>query len=84
MFSNMRELNWGPGFWSLLVVGLGQVLKGEGKKGLLLILLFYLTFPTMLYLSLMLGDLIFLSVFSLIVVLEISLWIYSVWDALKK
>jgi TM2 domain-containing membrane protein YozV len=83
MFSNMRDLNWGSAFWSVLIIGLGQILKGEGKKGLVLILLFYFTAPMLLFLSLQLGDVIFLTVFSLVVVLEIGLWLYGVWDALK-
>ncbi len=80
----MREKNWGPAFWSLIVVGLGQIIKGEGKKGLLLILLFYFTLPSLFYLSLMLGDILFLLSFSLVIILEICLWIYSVWDAFKN
>ena len=80
----MRDLNWGAAFWSALIVGLGQILKGEGKKGLVLILLFYLAAPSLFYLSLLLGDLIFLPVFSLLVILEISLWVFNIWDALKN
>jgi len=69
------------GVASFLVVGLGQVIKGEGDKGLKLILAFYLAIPSLIYLSLLLNAYLFLAMLGILIAAEIILWGYNVWDA---
>jgi hypothetical protein len=67
---------------SLFITGLGQIVKGEGKKGLFLMLLFYLALPAIIYLTLLLTGFIFPYLFGFIVIFAIILWGYSIFDAL--
>jgi len=67
---------------SLFVTGLGQVVKGEGEKGLSLMIIFYLVLPATVYLTLLLTGLVFPYLFGFIVIFAIILWGYSVFDAL--
>lgn len=67
---------------SFFVVGLGQILKGEGKKGLNLILIFYFALPSAIYLSLMLNAQLFLLIMGISLISGIIIWIYNIWDAL--
>ena len=67
---------------SFLIIGLGQILKGEGKKGLLLILIFYFTLPSLIYLTLLFNAQVFLLVLGISFIFGIMLWIYNILDAL--
>ena len=67
---------------SLLVVGLGQILKNEGRKGLLILLTFYFIFPALVYTSLIIHPLLFLVVLAFVGISAILLWGYAVVDAL--
>ncbi len=78
----MKNLHYGYGIASFIVVGLGQILKGEGKKGLNLILIFYFALPSAIYLSLMLNAQLFLLVMGISLISGIIIWIYNIWDAL--
>jgi hypothetical protein len=68
---------------SFLVVGLGQILKGEGEKGLKFILVFYFTLPLLLYLSLSLSGGLFLMVFGVATIFAVIFWIYNIIDAYR-
>jgi hypothetical protein len=74
--------HWPEALASLLVVGLGQIVKKEGDKGLKLMLYFYLGLPTMIYVSLLINGYLFLLVLAFALLSGIILWIYNVWDAL--
>ena len=78
----MKNLHYWYGTASFFVVGLGQVLKGEGKKGLMLLLIFYLALPALIYLSLMLDAYLFLSALGVCFLSGIIIWVYNFWDAL--
>lgn len=78
------KINYFGGFCSILVVGLGQITKGETNKGVLLLLLFYFVLPSVIYLALMLNGHIFLVVLGLALILGIILWVYSFVDACVK
>ena len=67
---------------SFFIVGLGQIIKGESKKGLLLILVFYLGLPALIYFSLLISAYLFLLVLGVALISGIILWVYNVWDAL--
>lgn len=69
---------------SALIVGLGQIIKGESKKGILLLLTFYFVLPALTYLSLLINGYFFLYTFGSAVIGGIFLWIYSIGDALLK
>ncbi|MFA6431365.1 MAG: hypothetical protein WCV91_03155 [Candidatus Margulisiibacteriota bacterium] len=71
-------------FASLLIVGLGQVLKGEGEKGLKLILWFYFVLPEISYCALIINGFLFIFVLSFALILGFILWIYGIYDALKN
>ena len=69
---------------SILVVGLGQIIKGESKKGIILLLIFYFVLPAAVYTSLIVNAYIFLSVLGFATIFGIMLWMYSIGDALLK
>jgi hypothetical protein len=73
-----------PAIFSALVVGLGQMVKGESKKGLKLMLWFYLGFPVIIYGSLLLNSYLFLAVFAVFVVIYPVIWSLNVIDAYSK
>jgi hypothetical protein len=67
---------------SLFVTGLGQIVKGESKRGLKILLCFYFVLPGAAYAALIINGLLFLIILALAILTGITLWIYSVWDAL--
>jgi len=69
---------------SVLIVGLGQIIKGQNKKGILLLLVFYFVLPSLVYISLIINGYLFLYVFSFAIISAIILWIYNIGDALLK
>lgn len=69
---------------SILIVGLGQIIKGQGRKGLRYILFFYFTLPSAVYLSLLLNATLFFIVLGVAVIIGILLWGYNVWDAYSE
>lgn len=77
----MKKRYYWAALASIFVVGLGQLLKGEGHKALLLILAFYFTFPALIYLTLMFNAYLFLSTLGLGIIGGIVLWSYNVLDA---
>jgi hypothetical protein len=69
---------------SVVVVGLGQIIKRESKKGILLLLTFYFGIPAFVYSSLLFGEYFPLYALGFAVIFGIILWGYSVLDALLK
>lgn len=69
-------------FASALVVGLGQILKGETEKGIILLLIFYLSIPAAVYFSLLINAYLFIFVLGISVFCSIILWIYNIREAL--
>jgi TM2 domain-containing membrane protein YozV len=66
---------------SALIVGLGQILKGQTEKGFILLLTTYLAVPAILYLAFLRSGGSFLLLFGISVVALSVLWIYNVIDA---
>lgn len=80
----MKRRHWPEAFFSFFIIGLGQVLKGDGEKGLKLILIAYFILPIVIYLSLAINGLLFLSVLGLSIIFLFLLWLYNIWDALTN
>jgi len=66
---------------SFLIVGLGQIAKGDAEKGVKFILLFYFALPALIYLSLMISGGVFLLVFGIGIIFAIIFWMYNIIDA---
>lgn len=66
---------------SFFVVGLGQVLRGEGRKGLKMMLAFYFVFPISIYAALIFSGLLALIALGLVSIAGILLWVYGIIDA---
>ncbi|MBU0629856.1 MAG: hypothetical protein KKC80_02925 [Candidatus Margulisbacteria bacterium] len=66
---------------SFMVVGLGQVIRGEKRKGLKLMLAFYFVFPAAVYSALLVSGLLTLIVLGIGSIVGILLWVYSIIDA---
>jgi len=79
----MRRLHYVEGLLSFFIVGLGQIIKGDGDKGLKMMLVFYFALPTLIYLSLQLNGVIFAFVLAAALVVGVFLWGYNIWDALR-
>jgi hypothetical protein len=69
---------------SALIVGLGQIIKGETEKGVAILLTFYFFLPAVVYFSLVINPYLFLSVLGFSTIFGIMLWIYSIGDAFLK
>ena len=70
-----------PAVASALVAGLGQLIKGDAKKGLKLMLWFYMGMPIIIFGSLLLNAYLFLVVFAAFVVLYPLIWVLNILDA---
>jgi asparagine N-glycosylation enzyme membrane subunit Stt3 len=79
----MKSKHWPEAVASFFVVGLGQIVKGEGDKGLKMMLVFYLAMPASLYATLLINGYLFLLTMALVIISGIILWAYNVWDAFK-
>jgi hypothetical protein len=80
MMAVKKRFIW-PTVASFLIVGLGQIVKGEGAKGLRLLLAFYFILPALIYLSLMFNAYFFLTTLGFCLVGGIALWTYNLLDA---
>ena len=78
------KLHYFSALSSVFIVGLGQIIRGQGTKGLLLLLLFYFTLPSLIGLSLLINGYLFLYTLGLALICGLILWIYSIGDALLK
>lgn len=81
-YFQMKRKHWVAALISFFIVGLGQIVKGEGKKGLLLLLTFYFFLPALIYFTLMINAYLFLFTLGLSIIFGIILWGYNIWDAL--
>jgi len=72
---------WLPVLCSFFLVGLGQLVKGQGEKAVKFMLLFYFALPALLYASLMISGGLFLVVFGVVTVFAIIFWAYNIFDA---
>jgi hypothetical protein len=81
--ADMR-LNIFAAIFSVFVVGLGQIIKGEGEKGIALLLIIYFILPAAVYLSLLIDSYLFIYVLGFSIIFGIMLWIYNVADALLR
>ena len=79
----MKRENIALALFSGLLVGSGQILKGEVEKGLKLMLTFYFGLPLLLYLTLSFSGGLFLLVFGIVVIFCIIFWAYNIWDAAR-
>jgi len=70
-----------PALSSALIIGLGQILKGDSNKGLKWILFFYLFLPALSYASLLIHGYLFLGVFTFALIVYPIFWIYNILDA---
>ncbi len=80
----LKKYHYLEAVFSFFVVGLGQILKGEGKKGLVLLLLFYFTLPAIVYASLFINASLFVIILALAIITAVVLWGYGLVDALVK
>lgn len=69
---------------SFFIVGLGQIIKGKGKKGLNLLLIFYFALPAALYVSLIIKGPIFMLALPCTVLGALAVWLYSIIETLLK
>jgi hypothetical protein len=76
--------HWWEAAASFVVVGLGQIIKGEGEKGLILLLTFYFVLPGLSYAALAINGYLFLIVLIGVTLFGLFLWLYSLLDALLK
>lgn len=80
---SMKKRNILPAIASGLIVGLGQIVKGEGEKGLRLLLVFYFVLPSLVYLTLMFNAYFFLTTLACCLVAGLAVWTYNLLDAYK-
>jgi hypothetical protein len=81
---NQKDLHITEGICSALVVGLGQIIKGNSQKGILLMLFFYFVLPALVYSTLLINIHLFLFAFGFAVISGIITWMYAVGEALLK
>ncbi len=82
IFKTILKWHWIEGLASLLIGGMGQVLLGESKKGLTIILTIYLAIPFALYSTLAISGFLFLPILGICSALLLGIWLYSIWNAL--
>ena len=73
-----------PAIFSSLVIGLGQIIKGDSDKGLKWMLLFYFFLPAVIYVSLLINANLFIFIFALIVIVYPLFWLYNIYDAYTR
>lgn len=66
---------------SFFIAGLGQIIKGDGEKGIKIMLWFYLGLPFLAVLSMILNPYLFLFVLAIIIIVYPVLWAYNIIDA---
>ncbi|OGC34286.1 hypothetical protein A2311_01135 [candidate division WOR-1 bacterium RIFOXYB2_FULL_48_7] len=79
----MKQKFWREALASLLIVGLGQIIKGEGEKGLLLLLAFYFAIPLSIYTALTINAYLFVLLLAAGIITELVIWLYNIIDAFK-
>ena len=76
------KLHYFEALGSVLIVGLGQIIKGKTEKGLALLLTFYVGLPAIIYVSLLINGNFIIYSLSSVVIAGIVLWLYSLTDTL--
>lgn len=71
------------GMFSAMLVGSGQILKGETEKGIKMMLTFYFVIPILLYVILSFSGSIFLITFGFSIIFAVIFWVYNIIDATK-
>lgn len=69
---------------SIPVAGLGQIVKGENKKGIIILLAFYFFLPALFYCSLLFNNNFPVFALGFALIFGIIIWSYSIFDALLK
>lgn len=80
MTHSRKRYVW-PAFASIFIAGSGQVLKGEAKKGLKLMIWFYMGLPVLIFGMFLLNPYLFLMAFAAVVVIYPVFWALNVIDA---
>lgn len=78
-----RKIYFFPTIFSIFIIGLGQIIKGDSEKGLKWLLIAYIAAPTLIYLSFIINAYFFLFLLSLTVVAYPIFWVYNILDALN-
>jgi len=72
------------GLCSVLITGLGQIVKSESDQGVMLLLLFYFVLPAVVYTYLMFAGIFFPYILGFSIIFGIILWLYNIWDAVAR
>lgn len=70
-----------PAILSFFVAGLGQIVKGNGRRGVRIMIWFYMGMPVLILGAFLLHPLIFLVTLAGAVVLYPLIWLYNISDA---
>lgn len=76
-----RKKYYWPAVLSAFIAGFGQIVKGDSKKGLKIMLWFYLGLPIIIFGSLLLNAYLFILVFAVLVLFYPVFWALNVMDA---
>jgi len=79
-----RKIYFFPTIFSIFIIGLGQIIKGDSEKGLKWLLFAYAGIPMIIYTSFIINTYLFLFLLSITVVVYPIFWVYNVLDALSK
>jgi uncharacterized membrane-anchored protein YitT (DUF2179 family) len=79
-----REKYLASAIFSALVAGLGQIVKGEAKKGLKIMIWFYMGMPMLIMATFLLNPYLFLVTLAAFVVIYPAFWAYNIMDAYSK
>jgi TM2 domain-containing membrane protein YozV len=66
---------------SFFIAGFGQVMKGDNKKGLKIMLWFYMGLPAIIVGTFLLNPYVFLMVMAVLVIFYPVFWIMNIIDA---
>ena len=67
--------------FSFFIAGFGQIMKGDNKKGLKIMLWFYMGLPAIIVGTFLLNPYVFLMVLAVLVIFYPVFWIMNVIDA---
>ena len=73
-----------PAIFSFFMIGLGQIVKGDSDRGLKWVLFFYLFYPLLIYVTLMINARIFVATMAVGVIVYPVFWLYNVYDAYNR
>ncbi|MFC1560019.1 hypothetical protein ACFL4F_02815 [Candidatus Margulisiibacteriota bacterium] len=70
-----------PALASAFIAGFGQILKGDSKKGLKIMLWFYFGLPIAATISMTINTYLFLIVLAMVIIIYPVVWAYNIIDA---